>query len=122
MEAIHLLRILIEMFRARKRDVHLVFIDLEKAYDRVPRDVLWWAWMKKGISLRYIDLIKDMYDGAITNVRTFGGLSDSFPITIGLHQGSALSSFLFAIVMDELTKNIQDEVPWCMLFADDIVS
>ena len=99
----------------------MVFIDLEKIYDRVPRDVLWWALMKKGISLRYIDLIKDMYDGAITNVRTSGGLSDSFPITIGLHQGSALSPFLFAIVMDELTKNIQDEVPWCMLFADDIV-
>jgi hypothetical protein len=44
-----------------------------------------------------------MYDGAIINVRTSGGIKSEFPITIGLDQGSALSLDFFALVMDELT-------------------
>jgi len=60
-----------------------------------------------------------MYDGAVTNVRTCGSLTSDYSITIGLHQGSVLSPFLFAIVMNELTRTIQDDIP-CMLFAGDI--
>ena len=120
-EAIHLLRQLMERYRAGKKDLHVIFIDLEKAYDKVPREILWWVLTKKLVPVKYINIIKDMYEGAITNVKTNDGLSSSFPITIGLHQGSALSPLLFAIVMDELTRHIQTEVPWCMLFADDIV-
>ena len=121
MEAIHLLRMLIERYRSKKQDLHMVFKDLEKAYDRVPREILWRVLALKGIKVAYIQAIKDMYEGAMTYVKTPCGVSQEFPISIGLHQGSALSPYLFAIVMDELTKHIQDEVPWCMLFADDIV-
>lgn len=52
-----------------------------------------------------------MYDGVITSVRTTRGETSEFAITIGLHQGSALSSYLFALVIDELTRRIQEEVP-----------
>nr|XP_009802111.1 PREDICTED: uncharacterized protein LOC104247724 [Nicotiana sylvestris] len=40
---------------------------------------------------------------------------------MGLHQGSTLSLFLFSLAMDSLTRHIQGEVPWFLLFADDIV-
>ena len=44
---------------------------------------------------------------------------NDFPIKIGLHQGSALSPYLFTLV--EVTRDIQGDIPWCMLFADDVV-
>ena len=77
--------------------------------------------MKKGVPIKYIDIIKDMYDEMVANVRTCGGITSDFSITIGLHQESALSPFLFVIVTDELTRAIQNEIRWCMLSTDDIV-
>ncbi|RZB55503.1 Villin-4 [Glycine soja] len=62
-----------------------------------------------------------MYDRVSTSVRTQGGESDDFPITIGLHQGSTLSPYLFTLILDVLTEKIQEIAPRCMLFADDIV-
>jgi len=62
-----------------------------------------------------------MYDGVNTSVRTLASNTEYFAIDIGRHQGSALSPFLFIVVMDELTREIQNGVPWCMLFANDIV-
>ena len=60
-----------------------------------------------------------MYSNAVTSVRTNDGNTDYFPL--GLHQGSALSPYLFALVIDEVTRDIQEDIPWCMLFADDVV-
>ena len=91
--------------------MHIVFIDLEKAYDKVSREVLWKTLMKKEFLIKYIDIIKDMYDGVMANVKTCRGITSNFSITIGLHQGSVLSPFIFTIVMDELTRAIQDEIP-----------
>ena len=121
MEAIFLVRQLMERYREQKKDLHMVFIDLEKAYDKIPRNVMWWALEKHKVPAKYITLIKDMYDNVVTSVRTSDVDTDDFPIKIGLHQGSALSPYLFALVMDEVTRGIQGDIPWCMLFADDVV-
>jgi hypothetical protein len=82
---------------------------------------MWWALEKHKVPTKFITLIKDMYKDAMTCVRTYDGDTSDFPIKIGLHQGSALSPYLFALVMDEVTRDIQGDIPWCMLFADDVV-
>jgi hypothetical protein len=84
----------------------MVFNDLEKAYDRVTRNVMWWALQKHKISTKYITLIKDMYDNVMTNIQTSDGDTNDFLINIRLHQGSTLSPYLFALVMDEVTRDI----------------
>jgi hypothetical protein len=62
-----------------------------------------------------------MYDNVMTNVRTSDGDTNDFLINIGLHQGLALSPYLFALVMDDVTRDIQGGISWCMLFTDDVV-
>jgi hypothetical protein len=95
----------------------MIFIDLEKTYDKVPRNVMWWALQKHKVSTKYITLIKDMYDNVVTSVRTSDRDINDFPINIGLHQRSSLGPYLFTLVMDEVTRDIQGGITWCMLFC-----
>jgi hypothetical protein len=57
-----------ERYREQKKDMYMVFIDLKKAYDKVHRNIMWWALHKHKVSTNYINLIKDMYDNVVTNV------------------------------------------------------
>ena len=96
-------------------------MDLEKAYDRVAREELWYCMRKSGIVEKYEQLGQDMFEGSETVVRCAVGTTESFKVKVGLHQGSALNPFLFAVIMDRLTDEVRREPPWTMLFADDIV-
>nr|GEW98064.1 hypothetical protein [Tanacetum cinerariifolium] len=69
-EAIHLIRSLMEKFTERQRDLHLAFIDLEKAYDSIPHELIWKTLIDKGASRRYI---KKSYDYRIKLLASLRG-------------------------------------------------
>ncbi|KAK3533185.1 hypothetical protein QTP70_013590 [Hemibagrus guttatus] len=90
--------------RYRDGQRHCVFVDLEKAYDRVPREELWYCMRKSGVAEKYVRVVQDMYERSRTVVKCAVGQTEEFKVEVGLHQGSALSPFLFAIVMDQLSE------------------
>ncbi|KAK3512658.1 hypothetical protein QTP70_020884 [Hemibagrus guttatus] len=109
-DAIFALRILMEKYRAGQRELHCVFVDLEKAYDRVPREELWYCMRKSGVAEKYVRVVQDMYERSRTAVRCAVGQTEEFKVEVGLHQGSALSPFLFAIVMDQLSEEVEENL------------
>ncbi|KAK3569633.1 hypothetical protein QTP86_002580 [Hemibagrus guttatus] len=73
-----------------------VLENLEKEYDRVPREELWYCMRKSGVAEKYVRVVQDMYERSRTVVRC-------------------------AVVMDQLSEEVRQESPWTMMFADDIV-
>ncbi|KAK3515253.1 hypothetical protein QTP70_013016, partial [Hemibagrus guttatus] len=65
-DAIFALRILMEKYRDGQRELHCVFVDLEKAYDRVPREELWYCMRKSGVAEKYVRVVQDMYERSRT--------------------------------------------------------
>jgi hypothetical protein len=76
-----------ERHREQKNDLHMIFIDLEKAYDKISRNIMWWALERKLVPTKYVILIKDMYKNVMTCIRAYDGESDIFSIKIKLYQG-----------------------------------
>ena len=82
MEEIYLLRRVIEKYRENKRDIHIAFIDLEKTYDRVPRDIIQWVLEKRWVTKGYILVIRDMYEGVVRTIRLSLGETSEFLIIV----------------------------------------
>jgi hypothetical protein len=85
-----------EQYRERKKDIHIIFIDLEKAYDKIPRNIMWWALDKHKVLIKYVGLVKDIYNNVVTSARTSNEDTDDFTIRIGLYQGLTLNPYLFS--------------------------
>ena len=93
-----------ENFRVKGKKLYFGFVDLEKAFDKVPREVISWAMLKLGVEDWLISAVMSMYTGAKTVVRTVYGNSKGFEVKVGMHQCSALSPLLLVIVMEAISR------------------
>lgn len=120
-DAIFIVRQLQEQYLLKNRQLYFAFVDLEKAFDRVPRQVLWWALRKTGVEEWLVRVVQTMYHNATSKVRIGSTYSDSVKVDVGVHQGSVLSPLLFVIVLEALSREFGMKSPWELLYADDLV-
>ena len=120
-DAVFVVRQLQEKYLGKLKKLYLGFVDLEKAFDRVPREVVKWALHKEGVNEWLVKAVMHTYCGAKTAVRVGSGLTEDFEVKVGVHQGAVLSPLLFIIVMQAVTKHVSTGLPWELLYADDLV-
>ena len=110
-DAIFSARQVIEKHLEMQKALHLVFIYLEEAYDRVPRQEVWRCLREQGVPEKYVRLVKDTYADARTQVKTSIGLTGKITVRVGLHEGSSLSPYLFDMILGVMGRGIKEQPP-----------
>ena len=95
-------------------------MDLEKAFDRVPRKVMKWALRKKSLPEVLVKAVMSLYEGSRTKVRVESGFSEEFGVRVGVHKGSVLSPLIFAIVVDAVSEHAREGLLNEILYANDL--
>jgi len=125
------LRIILEQSLEWNSPVYTTFVDFDKAFDSVDRDVLWKLLRHYGIPEKYVTLIQKTYDSYSSRVIHNGVLSELIEMLTVVRQGCLLSPFLFLLVIDwvmrQTTEKHRDGIRWALMtrledldFADDV--
>ena len=99
----------------------MCLIDLEEAFDGVPRKDVELAMIIKGISEALVRAVMILCRGAKTTVKVGTHLSEEIEVKLGVRQGLVLSPLLSAIVIDVVTNEIKEGMLQESLYADDLV-
>ena len=101
----------------------LGFVDLEKAFDTLPREMVMATLRWNGVPKAELKMVEGMYEKTTARVVVVGeGASEEFEIKIGLRQGSVLSPLLFTAVLDLISREtvVKGDMKK-LLYADDLV-
>ena len=96
-----LLRTLIERARCDSLPLYVCFVDFKKAYDTVPRDLLWQKLQRLGVSGWFLSAVQALYAEVPMAVKVNGGVTSVFHSLQGLKQGCPLSPLLFGLFIDD---------------------
>lgn len=127
-DQLFLLQQIVEKAWEFAQPVYISFVDLEKAYDRVDRRLMWEILEEYGVDRHLIGAISSLYSDSMSYVRILGRKSEPFRVGAGLRQGCVLSPLLFIIYMDRIGRRSlgQERVTIGsasvshLLFADDL--
>ena len=77
MDAIFIVKKMQEKYQKKDKKLYMCFVDMKKAFDRVPRKVMEWAVRKKGLSEVMVLAVMSLYNGAKTRVRVGSAYSQN---------------------------------------------
>ena len=130
-DAVFILKFLIDQQLQTKKKLYCAFIDLKKAFDSVSRLSLWYKLIKCGIDGKVFDIIRSMYANIKLRVKCLNSLSDLYLCDVGLLQGEIMSPFLFSLFINDIEAHLQENINdginieqlqlYLLLFADDAV-
>ena len=110
-DMIYSARQLMEKTKEHRSKLFMLFVDLRKAYDSVPRQALWLVLQKYGIPPVLVNLIKSLHEGMTAEVRVGGATSPGIQVTNGLRQGCTIAPTLFNLyfnlVVEEWRRRCQ---------------
>ena len=121
---------IIETRKAMKKDTFVSFIDFSKAYDSIPRNILWSKLKDNGLGGRLYNALISLYKTVKSCVRLNGLSTDFFNVKCGLKQGCLLSPLLFNLYINDLVSDmkqlnsgidIDGEKVCILLYADDVI-
>ena len=122
-DMIFTLKIIFEKSWEWNEDRYVAFLDLEKAFDRVPRQKIWEALKDNyyGVPEKLARAIYNTYENIRARVKTNNENEDWFEIQSGVRQGSVLSPLLFILFMDKcMREQDRDENKITdLVYADD---
>ena len=87
-----------------KKKMYCIFIDFEKAFDKVWRNGLWSKMLQNHINGKMYTIIFNMYQGIKSKISFSGQYTNYFPCENGLRQGENLSPFLFSLYLNDLEE------------------
>ena len=100
----------------KKKDVHIVFCDITKAFDRVWHKGLIYKLKENGVEGNLLSWLENYLQDRKQRV-TLGGQHSSWcNIKAGVPQGSVLGPLMFIVYINDIVDNIKGNIK---LFADD---
>ena len=106
-DQIFVVRQILEKFYVYDIDLHLLFIDLKKAFDSINQEKLLESLVIFGIPKKIERLVKMTLEGAQAKVIMDGKISNPFAIGSGVRQGDGLSATLFNLALHKALKNLE---------------
>ena len=94
-----------------------IFVDFQKAFDTVNRDILLQKLEKYGIRGNALDIFASFLSDRFQSVKIGNSISENKQINIGIPQGSVLGPLCFLVIVNEIPL-ISNFSSSCM-FADD---